>query len=248
MISRPSRRGLWLAVALVPGLLVAGLAGRLALVAWGERLQQAARERLRAAVAASLEPGGAAEVELVTGSPLAFWRGRVERLRVVASRLRAGDVVTDRLVVEGEQLQLDPAALARDGQLAVRSAGRLEVRAELTEEDLNAYLRPRYEVARLLTVRLRPQGPRLVMEAVLGDQEVTIAVDGRLAVSGERSLTLALDRLAIQPGSQQELVFQLAGLHAPMEIQLGDFPVPVALERVEMGEGRLTLFARRRGG
>ena len=246
MIRQTPRRAL-MAAALLPGLLLAFTAGRMVVVAWSGRLQQAAREQLKAAVAAWLETGGSAEVELRARSALGFWRGRIDYLRLSARRLRAGEVVADQVVVEGEDLQVDPGALARAGQLAVRSARRLDAQVVLTEQDLNEYLRSRYEMARLLTVRLRPEGPRMVLEAGVGDQVLTIAVDGRLMVSGGRAVALVLDRLAIQPGSAQELIFQLAGLQSPMVVELGDLPVPVVLERVETADGSLVAYARYRG-
>ena len=245
----PTVRRALMAAALLPGLLLAAVASRMVVVAWSGRLQQTAREQLRAAVAASLETGGSVDVELRVRSALGFWRGRIDYLRLSARRLRAGEVVADQVVVEGEDLQVDAGGLARAGQLAVRSARRLEAQLVVTERDLNDYLRSRYEMARLLNVRLRPEGPRLVMEAAIADQVLTIAVDGRLMVSGERALALVLDRLAIQGGSAQELIFQLAGLQSPMEVELlGEFPVPVVLERVETDEGELRVFARYRGG
>lgn len=246
MMGRGAGRRLGMAVALLPGLVLAVWAGRMVAGAWGARLQERLREELRAALAAALDAGGSVDVELRAGSPLGLWRGNVEYLRLSARRLRAGEVVADQVQVEGEGLQVDAGALARTGQLVVRSARRLQAQLVFTEQDLNAYLRSHYELARLLSVRLRPEGPRLVLQASVGDQAVTVAVDGRLMVHGERAVALVLDRLAIQGASAQELIFQLAGLQSPMVVELGELPVPVALERVETADGSVVAYARYR--
>lgn len=238
------------AAALVGALLAmlgaAALGGWVLSASWAARTEQAVQQRLTAVMQGLVEPGGGAQVRLQVGPPWALWQGRVARLQVEASRVRLGDVVAHRVTVEAEQLQLDLPSLLESGRLLVRQARRLQAHLVLTEQDVNEYLKAHYEAARWVTVRLRPEGPSLVAEFGTDPRRLLVQADGRLEVAGERAVVLVFERLAIQPASEAPLTFQLAGLANPMELQLGELPVPVVLEQVRTEEGELHILGRYR--
>lgn len=221
-------------------------AGLAVLGTWN--LEASVRSRLEAALAASLEPGGQVQVHLEARPPLKLLAGRVDRLRVSARRLRLGDLVADRLELVGEGLQLEQPGSGPSGGLPVRSARQLEVRMSLSEQTLNAYLRGRYELARLVQVRLTPSGPRLEMKAEAGKTRVAVSLEGRLQVEPGNVIALVPDRLAIRQGGVEALALSVTGLGQPMELVVEALPVPVTIEQVASGDGELHVLAQYRGG
>ncbi|MBE3598733.1 MAG: DUF2993 domain-containing protein [Limnochordaceae bacterium] len=238
----PRRRG--------PGLLVAAGAAAILLgaaavgvLAWSSGLPRSAEQRIRDALLSSLDGAGSLEVRLETRPGYRVLAGQIDHLEISGTALRAGELVADRFSLVGDALQLDMGKLAGGGGLSVSRARRLDMEMVVSEESVNRYLQATYELARLLHVQLLPQGPRLLMDAQLQDQAVRISLDSKLQVEPGNVVAVVPDRLAIEREGAQALALSLAGADSPLRIEIGQLPVPVAIDRVTVGEGELHLFA-----
>ena len=242
LFSLGRRRSGWgPAAGLLTGLLVLGAV--VGATAWSRSLPDRAADSIRQALVGSVEEPEALEVRLASRPSLALLTGRVDRLEVAGRKWRAGDVVADRFRLYGEGVQLDLAASARTGRLVIASAQRLELELAFSEQAVNDYLRRNVELARLLHVKLLPEGPRLLMEAQVQDQAVSFGLDGRLVVEPGNVVALVPDRLSIERDGNPALELSLAGSADVLRLSIGDLPLPVAIDRVETGEGELRLYA-----
>lgn len=224
------------------------LAGGWAGLAWSARLPRSAEERIRQALAAGLEEAGSLEVRVEARPGWRVLAGSIDRLEIEGRGLRSGELVADRLSVVGEAIQLDMARLAGARQLAVSSAGRLDLEMTLSEDALNRFLQATNDLARLLHVQLLPEGARLLLDAELQGQRVRIALNSQLQVQPGNVVAVIPDRLAIEQNGGEALALDLAGGNTPLAVQLGALPVPVELDRVTVAEGELHLFASYHGG
>lgn len=235
------RSGWGPAAALMAGVLVVGVVAGAA--AWSRSLPERASDSIRQALAGSVEDPGSLEVRLASRPALALLAGRVDRLEISGRMWRAGDVIADRFRLYGEGVRLDLAASARSGRLVIGSARRLDLELAFSEQAVNDYLQRNVELARLLRVRLLPEGPRLLMEARVQDQVVSFGLDGRLMVEPGNVVALVPDRLSIERDGSPALELSLAGSPDVLRLPLGELPVPVAIDRVETGDGELRVYA-----
>lgn len=235
------RRGGWgAAVALLAGLLMLGIVAGAA--AWSRSLPVRAADTIRQALLGSVENAGSLEVQLASRPNLALLSGRVDRLEIAGRNLRTGDILADRFRLYGEGVRLDLAASARSGRLVIASARRLDLELVLSEQAVNDYLQRNVELARLLRVRLLPEGPRLLMEAQVQEQVVSFGLDGRLMVEPGNVVALVPDRLSIERDGTPALHLSLAGSPDVLRLALGELPVPVTIDRVETGDGELRVY------
>ncbi|NLG69665.1 MAG: DUF2993 domain-containing protein [Firmicutes bacterium] len=214
--------------------------------AWSRTLPHRASEQVRVALAAMVQDPAALEVTLASRPGLALLAGRIDRLEVSGRELQAGQLRAERFRLYGEGVTVDLAASAREGRLVVSSARRLELELVLSEQALNEYLQRNGQLARLLRVRLTPQGPRLVLEASVDDETVSLGLDGRLMVEPGNVVALVPDRLSIERDGTPALSLDVAGAPGVLRVPLGTLPVPVVIERLQTGEGQLLVWGRHR--
>lgn len=221
---------------------VALLASGAAVSAWSSSLPAKAAHSIRQALLARVDQAGSLDVRVVTRPALGLLRGRVDRLEVTGQGLRVGQIVADRFSLYGEGLQVDLAASASTGRLAISSARQLTLELVMSEQSLNRYLQATNELARLLYVKLLPEGPRLLLEAQVQDQVVRFGLDGRLTVESGNVVVLVPDRLSIEQDGALALQLSLSGADTVLRVELGDLPVPVVISGVETGDGELHIF------
>ncbi|HEY8498544.1 MAG TPA: DUF2993 domain-containing protein [Limnochordales bacterium] len=238
---RRGGRGPAVAVAAVVALLLVGAAGA-AGVAWSRSWPRRVGETLRRALEGAVLEPASLQVSVASRPAFALLGGRIDRLTVAGRGLKAGEVVADRFRLEGEGIRLDLAASAREGRLVIASARRLDVQLVLSEQAINDYLQRNGQLASLLRVRLLPEGPRLVLEASVQQETVSLGLEGRLAVEPGNVVALLPDRLSIERDGTPALQLDVSGSPGVLRVPVGPLPVPVAIDRLETADGELWVY------
>lgn len=222
------RRAAWLLVAIaVPA----------ALWVWGP--SWLVQQQTAAVVRSRLGAAGPVAVR-ARATALGLVRGRVDWLEIEAGALPLGELSAQRMRARLVGVLLERAG---GGRAAIREVASGSAEFEIGQADLERFLSNRGVAGPSVTIG--PDGVAAAGRVRVGTVEATAHVRGQFyAISGTelhfRVSSLVVSGVEVPMGFPNTFM----ALAASPVVSLKTLPVPARIERVEMGNGRLVIFAQ----
>lgn len=226
-------RRVWAAALVLFIVLILALAPRLFLV---PRLSAEMAGQLAAALNTD-------EVDLEIGAPLG-WElllGRIPHFEVTAADARLGGLGISRVELEGDGLLFQPWTLFKERDLLPMDFGALRGWLRIDEADLNEVFWREVDPSRKLWLEVWPEGLVVLGTVTIWDMDLSINIVSDVLVESGSALRFAVKELAVQDAWLPDLLLDMLKDSFAFTVDLGEFPLPVEIQTVELLEHEIKI-------
>lgn len=170
--------------------------------------------------------------------------GRMDGIDIEVREASIGELRVQSIEITGDTLVLDPLGLFRAHTIPLQSAGDLTVTVEITEDAIHDYLKRHVPELLSTVVTMTPE------EAILSGEVPFFGNRGKIDIVGQfvmndRSQLVFVPTVVRMDGARLPdfLVHSFSG-DLVLPLDFSETGLPLVLDRVEMGEGRMYLHGK----
>ena len=208
-------------------------------------LPAAVEKGIASALARSLGDGGSIRADVRAFPALQLLAGRIGSVDLDVRRIAAGDLVVDRLIVEGRNVKLDLLSLLGGEGLRIEDAGHLRGTIIVSEDDLNEYFASRIDALGSFRVGLEPGRAVVTGTLTVARRQFAVRVEGAFRVESGTSVSFVPLEARIENSVIPEFALMLLAGGWPLSVKLDQDLIPLAVEGVAVEEGRLVVYGSR---
>lgn len=203
--------------------------------------------RLEGALAQALQVDSGVEARLTAMPAVRLLWGHVDQVHITAEGAHLDGLRVDKVLIQGNRVRIDAPELRRTGRLAVLDADRLDVSFQVSEDDLDRFVK---EYARGMPAEFETEladgSLQLHGELAFFGRTFPLTVEGSLELVSSTRIDFVPSRIVVD--TMQVPQFVLEGAMQVDELRVGldvaRFPVPLEVSSVVLQPGWLTVEAR----
>ncbi|MCL6588377.1 MAG: LmeA family phospholipid-binding protein [Firmicutes bacterium] len=162
-------------------------------------------------------------------------RGKVNRVQINSRNCKLGKLRYQRLDIEGELITFDFPALLKEKRLRITRIQRARIKAAINETAFQEYLvsaypefEPRFSIV--------STGIQLSGRATLFGNNLPVALEGRLGISGPKKLRFFPEKLVVAGRPVAPSFIQFISRQIPLEFSImNEWPLEITGIRLDQG-------------